>query len=688
MNAEDVIAWREALIKLSDQHFFDLMRMYLGAIKTPFNKQRLIEELSCFLRKKENKEYIIGGLDQIDILILAAINELPTPTQPKIIRLFSEAYSFPVLYERILNLEERLLIYRRSDADTREYSLNPLLQDALNPLLGFSLLVAPVSVGESVHAHLRIDDLSLSAIYSFFMHEGESIKNDGSFRKKTTSSLQTIFSQLYADPECFLILLTALQNLGLLVKSEGRLAPDLARWEAFALLTSFERTAYLIVSAEGRYPRDILQQKAQVFQSFFSMLEGGARYTRETLSRLALLVSEKAGHPIERKPYGRFATIMRDQDSVEQKAQKNGTDYIGLALAFGLLVEEEDHLVQNSSAVHIAVPKSVAPNLLVSPSLSVTLLPGFSLAELIPLTLCMEVRDIQIAGQFEITRKSCATAFEQGLSADSIIALFKEKSKQNVPQNVVFSIQDWYRNYSSVSLYHGYVLRVDESRRVLFENNEHLSSLIRKTIGPGIYLLDSNSAESIQEAFVRANIDFLPSVSSPLPKHETVPLPSLSLLAHSTFSSVRNAGVHTEISESHLQEKLTGILDSLHLDSDLHEALQSRIERKIVLNPAQLDPDSVRIEKIEARGMDFLGKVRIAEYALASGAMLELMFDEKEGNRIILGKPISTEKRPGVVLLNICTEPDQIMEQVSLGKAAMVRRIRGSIFSEPSAGRA
>ena len=63
MNPEAVVEWREALVRLTDQHFFDLMRMYLGVIKTPFNKQRLIEELSSFLRRKENRDRILSLLD-------------------------------------------------------------------------------------------------------------------------------------------------------------------------------------------------------------------------------------------------------------------------------------------------------------------------------------------------------------------------------------------------------------------------------------------------------------------------------------------------------------------------------------------------------------------------------------------------------------------------------------------------
>ena len=56
---EDIISWRESLSLLPDNHFFDIIRIYLGEIKTPYNKQKLIEELSAFLRKDSNKQNII-----------------------------------------------------------------------------------------------------------------------------------------------------------------------------------------------------------------------------------------------------------------------------------------------------------------------------------------------------------------------------------------------------------------------------------------------------------------------------------------------------------------------------------------------------------------------------------------------------------------------------------------------------
>lgn len=713
MKSEDVIGWREALVRLSDQHFFDLMRMYLGAIKTPFNKQKLVEELSSFLRKKETRAGILLCLDEFDLMILSAIGELPSPTQQKIVSLFSGDRSFPEIYERILNLEERLVIYRKGDAENREYAINPYLADEIGPLAGLSVLVSPGQRGEPLSALLRVDDLALAALYSFFLHEGDAVKNDGSFRKKTMAALEAVFPQILAERDCLRFLLAAFQNLSLLVKVEGRLVPDPGRWQAFAKDSPLSRFAWLVAAAGGRLPRELLRERAQTFIDFYAALEDGSRYQRDMVSRLAFLLSEKSGRATAGRPGGRFSAMIREQETaVSAEVGKERPDMISVAKAFGLLVEADGCLVKNSilpdsSARDVAVP-GARPYLVVSPSLDVTLMPGFSLAELLPLALCMEVRDVQIAGQFEITRKSCAAAFDQGVTADELVSLFRSRSAQALPQIVEFSIDDWFRSYSSVSLYHGFILRVDENRRVLFENDEYLSSLIRKILAPGIYLLDADSPEEIQESFARADLDFLPSVNSPLPKREAVDLPSLRAASLSPLAGKSSAGAsrdslnqiapHVSVEQRESperreadfdrhREKMLASLDSLAFPPEIDEALRSRIERRIVLNPAQLDGESVRIEKVEARGMDFLGKVRIAEYALVSGSLLEIVLEEKDSDRHLLGRPVSTEKRTGDVLLKLVTEPDKHIELISLGKAVLVRRIRGSIFSELPQGR-
>lgn len=691
MKSEDVVRWREALVRLSDQHFFELMRMYLGAIRTPFNKQKLVEELSAFLRKKETKDRVVVNLDGFDRMVIAAIRELSSPTQARIVSFFSGTKSFPEIYERILNLEERLVIYRKADENNREYAINPLLADELAPYAGLSFLVSPDSVGEPESAPLRVDDITLAALYSFFLHAGDAMKSDGSLRKKTLGELKVVFPQIASDADSVGFLLAALQNLGLLARIDDRFVPDPAKWAAFARLSPMARLAWLVSSAGGRRPQTMIRDGAQAFLDFFAFLDTGGRYHPDAVSRLAAITEDRLSRVGAARAASRFSSLIKDSDRPDSEPS-SGLDCVKVAIAFGALLEKDGRLVKNASldAPDTASARESRPFIVVAPTLEVTLLPGFTLAELLPLAQCLEARSVQITGQFEISRKSCGVAFDQGVDAEGILSLFRSLSPQPLPQNVEFSVANWFRGWSSVSLYHGYVLRVDESRRALFENDERLSSLIGKTLAPGVYLLDAASAEAIQEGFAQADLDFIPSVASALPHRSSAEFPALRTAANPGAAGVSNlrTAAETDSSENSararglLREELMASLASLSVPEDVADALRSRIDRRIAIVPGQLNPDSVRVEKVEARGMDFLGKVRIAEYALTSGGLLEIELDENGEGRRILGRPVSSEKKAGDVIVKIVTEPDRSIELVSIGKAVLVRRIRGSIFSE------
>ena len=73
--------WKEAMLQLPERTFFLLMRLYLGEIKTPFNKQRLVESLGGFLSKTETQRTMIESLDRLDLLILTAVHTLPMPNR-------------------------------------------------------------------------------------------------------------------------------------------------------------------------------------------------------------------------------------------------------------------------------------------------------------------------------------------------------------------------------------------------------------------------------------------------------------------------------------------------------------------------------------------------------------------------------------------------------------------------------
>lgn len=71
---ERIIRWRESLATMPDERFFELIRIYLGEIHTPFNKDRLIEQLSALFRKEQTKKTIASFLSEFDIKIISAVS--------------------------------------------------------------------------------------------------------------------------------------------------------------------------------------------------------------------------------------------------------------------------------------------------------------------------------------------------------------------------------------------------------------------------------------------------------------------------------------------------------------------------------------------------------------------------------------------------------------------------------------
>ena len=83
-HARKVLAWRESFLKMEENRFFEIMRMYLGEIKTPYNKQKLIMNLEGFFRKKENLINIKSFLSEDDIKLICAIVFIPDATENKL----------------------------------------------------------------------------------------------------------------------------------------------------------------------------------------------------------------------------------------------------------------------------------------------------------------------------------------------------------------------------------------------------------------------------------------------------------------------------------------------------------------------------------------------------------------------------------------------------------------------------
>ena len=101
--------------------------------------------------------------------------------------------------------------------------------------------------------------------------------------------------------------------------------------------------------------------------------------------------------------------------------------------------------------------------------------------------------------------------------------------------------------------------------------------------------------------------------------------------------------------------------------------------QKIIVNESQLRGDSVRPEKNEASGMDYLGKIHVTEHAIASESLLDIMCD----GTTYLVQPIRIEKQNGDAILKSLLQPDGTEKLFQMGRVQYLKRIRGSVFKEP-----
>ena len=262
---EKVLAWRKYIATLAEEEFFDIIRIYLGEVPTPYNKQDLVEELSAFLRKEENKNGIIRLLSGIDLKLLAAVKYIPRADVDKLEGFFSPAMSRKQIEAHVDNLIQRLLLfYTGGDERRPDYlSVTPLLEDKLLEILDIDILLPSYQGKADVMAESdAMDEGKVASLISYVLAHPDLCKADGSFKKKNGEEVAERFGDV-AQMQC---LLTSLRNLGLFTETTNgkKILPDWNKAESLANLDSQNLRAYLCAASIGHLTRSSMYEAAQL----------------------------------------------------------------------------------------------------------------------------------------------------------------------------------------------------------------------------------------------------------------------------------------------------------------------------------------------------------------------------------------------------------------------------------------
>ena len=687
--------WADAFEAMPEEQFFKLIRLYLGEVQTPYNRQRLISQLASFIKNAENTQSILSYLDKKDITFLTAIYLIPNVSQQTLLDFFS-GIGISDFYTTLSNLSERLIIYSTKDkySDNVCYHINPILFEPLKPYLS----IESIFPEHKIENHFVEDSFCLSqnflaAFISYIRINKIGCKNDGTIKKNDFTKLEEIF----LEQICYLqLLVNAFLNLSLLKDDGKSFILNNSRIEEFAKLSQFEQYSLLCVASCCHFSREGLRKYAQLLMNVLNSIPEEGFSAKEVL-RLLVLASTQKENKSSFGAKSRFSQILEQTKIKEQSENSNQESNVSAnlfevmiesAISFGLLTfsgtKENGTKIykKNKLSELIPITDNIPKVLNIDSSFTVTLMPGLSLDSLLPLLSFISIKKSGIVTEFEITRQSISVGFDEGWNPNSIFSELEKFINYELPQNLKINVLEWYKSYNSARLFSGYVLKVTDSNIAIAENNPKIKKYIKEKLAEGIYLLDISIDSDIKTFIKDSGLDFLGKIQQAEPSPENLSFPKLfenpSVLV-SLEETLKSSNKKTlNVKESHQKiTKLEELVKQKEISQQQKESLLYKISNRLILSENQLNSTSIRTEILEADGMDFAGKNHLIEVAIKEDDMMELTFPSgnSSGFFTIVGKPLKIVKKVGESIVEFQCEPSKEIENFLISKITHLKRI-------------
>ena len=686
-----VQTWINSISSLSDSRFFEIMRLYLGEIETPYNKQRLIEQLAGFIKNETNSSNMIALLDEYDIKILTALAFIPNATQETLIEFFTQEYTMADLFTELSNLTSRLLIFEQKDEySTKKYlRINPLIWEKLEPCIKLSNIISPAELAKTnIEDCFSLTPGFLAAFISFINTKGCSCKADGVMKKNTLTRVQAVFA---GHEKAIQFILAAFINLNLIREGEKSYIVDNERFELFAGLEPTYQYALLCAASCSRFSRDGLKKEAQLLlDTFASIPEQG--FTLASLIRLGFLTGNNLapaeGNSSSKSRFSRMLEAAR-QDSVDTMLdpEQSGSlleRMLESAITLGLLKKtgwdkKGAEVFVCSEAMKVGEQNAPVKNVLnIDSTFTVSLMPGLSLKNLLPLTEFLEIKNYGVVTEYEINRQSVSSAFDRGWSVEQLCSELEKYTSYEIPQNLKVCITEWFESYSSAMIYKGYVLKVAKNNISFVENAPNIRRYIKEKLAEGIYLLNIPVDTDISYFINESGLDFMGKVKDFFVPGEKLAFPSLQL-GRVISTTVEGAEKNNFAAAGHLLTSLKAELKKMDLTKNQRECLENRIHNRLILTKEQLAATSIRSEILEADGMDFGGKLHLFEAGLADNDMMELTlpeFDKENEYFKIVGRTLGITKQTGDAVVRFEVYPSHEITNFVVSRITYLRRLR------------
>ncbi len=708
MSEKTVLAhWESTLFQLPDTLFFEIVKNYLGPLKTPFNKHSIINTLIVFLQKEETQRRIITLLDDRDRELIYLVLTLGVITIDDVITFFKNERKYLDIHRHLINLEERLILYRNRETGPQEIRVNPLLIPALKTDDGKTGFISwqPIPEhGPSAPLPWFSDQLS-AAFLSFLFRTPALYRSDGKIRKKTEKELARRIPALLSSTPIghrLTLLTRVLTRCGLIEEKECGLYPSFSRWIELGKVERQKRHLYLwtkaVVLLLASMGVDIMEKEAYRFlHSFFSVFPSNALLDGENLQKVIKLLLITCG-------IRNFdaAVIIRPLEILGLLVPSARADEAGPPKGYRRTV-----LPGEDEAKTGFMRQKGEPPLIVQPNFVLTLKPWTALETALPTALIAELVQLDIYPRYELKKESFLRGIENGYTADEIVDYLERNSNTRLPQNIAFSLDQWEREFSNVTLYEGFVLTVEKEMQKIIEHSDALQPYIKATLAPGVYLLSHEEKSEWSRVLLEMGIRYLvfksgsdgvakkeqknefqavleqfgSGQSGSALKRDRIEIGQFEISSEPAQRARPSCKDALEEKER-LQCELLTVVKELDLPEETTEEYRARIEKKLILFPNQIYDQPEFGGKEEAKGLDYMGKVRLIEYALRNpDTLLEIIERTAEGKpKHITIQPEALVRSGNDLRLRGVEIPDGKGLSLRVEKMSLVRRVRGSLL--------
>jgi hypothetical protein len=621
--------WRRSLLNLPEGTFFELARNYLGALKGPLNRRRLIEELSAYLCRPEVQRGIEESLDELDCRIIAAVRVMESPSRRRLLAFFKEDPRKIRL--RLFNLQDRLILYQEDSPDPL-YQTAPQLEALFSRAFPDSRPLFCGRRGSAAPGDLWLNESFLAALFSYGLHDRAHGRQDRRPLKKILAETEALFPALSSRErregvEAF----QKQANLGGGDQGDW----NFPRWEALAGMP--RRRLLIHLWSSFLFGFEAFPEGESFLEALIRYLPPGMIFSEEALLVLIRLLSPVPEGPspaaLEESPHGEGSPdektlldrlrLLNLLTPAAEEAPPPARPFYGLNPALACLDAPDPGGEDNSGPV-------------VQPTGDIMVMPGLPFALQFRLAHFCRIRRVEKTAAYLLDRDSLCRGLARGLTLGEIKTLLSAAGP--LPQSLDFLLDQWEEQFRSLRLIEGLIVKMSPGRARLMENSPGFAGGILETLGPGVYLMDLRERKTWEKALLGSGFFTLPEVESFLsgenpepgpgaekPEFRGTSEPAFPVRGLRLPPALENKPPAPSPESPSAPARLRSALEAGAFSSEDREELGNRIDKKLILFEDQLSPEILSKEAREVRGLDYKGKVRFIEEALNSrGCYLEI----------------------------------------------------------------